>query len=153
MTTNGAVTSTRPHRFADGSQVRLELSGGDWISVRAELSYGQQRRLATAALTGVPDALAEQGGGERLSVDWARFEIERLATWLLDWSFTDADGDHVVVSRQAIEALSPEAAAEVNAALDRHIEGLEAKKGGTSGASRPAATSSSASASAGRGPS
>ena len=155
MTTNGSVTNQpRRDRFASGAAVRLELSDGDWVLVRAELSYGQQRRLATVGLTGLPSVLAEQGQGRQLSVDWAEFEIERLATWILDWSLVDADGDHVLVSREAIEGLSPETAAEVNTALDRHIEALEAKKApaGTGG-SRPAATSSSASASAGRGPS
>ncbi len=153
MTTNGTVTKpTRRDRFADGSAVRLELSEGDWVLVRAELSYGQQRRLATVGLTGVPAVLAETGQGEQLTVDWARFEVERLATWVIDWSFTDADGDHVVVSREAIENLAPETAAEINEALDRHIGALEAKKAPPApGPSRPGATSSSASASAGRG--
>ena len=150
MTENGTVTKTqRRHRFADGSAVKLPLSDGDWILVRAELSYGQQRRLATAGLTGVPSALA--GQGDALSVDLAAFDLERLATWIMDWSFVDADGDHVVVTREAIERLSPDTAAEIQEVLNAHIEALEAKK--APGATRPAATSSSASASAGPGPS
>jgi hypothetical protein len=154
MTTNGTVTTRRRDRFASGAQVRLELSDGDWVSVRQELSYGQQRRLATVGLTGVPAVLAETGQAPQLSVDWARFEVERLAVWLLDWSLVDADGEPVVVSREAIEALEPGTAAELNAALDRHIADLEAKKGpGATGGRAPGATSSSASASAGRGPS
>ena len=155
MSENGTVTKTaRRDRFASGAAVRLELSDGDWVLVRAELSYGQQRYLATVGLTGLPGVLADQGGGARLSVDWARFEVERLATWVLDWSFADADGEHVVVSREAIEALAPETAEELNRALDAHIEALEAKKAPTApGPDKPAVTSSSASASAGRGPS
>ena len=152
MTENGTVTKTeRRSRFASGAAVKLPLSDGDWILVRAELTYGQQRRLATAGLSGVPSAL--EGQGTPLSVDWAAFDLERLSTWLMDWSFIDGDGDHVVVSREAIESLSPETAAEIQEALNAHIEALEAKKGPTGGASRPVATSSSASASAGRGPS
>ena len=150
MTENGTVTKAeRRQRFASGAAVKLPLSDGDWILVRAELTYGQQRRLATAGLSGVPPALA--GQGTPLSVDWAEFDLERLATWVMDWSFTDADGDHVTVSREAVEALSPETAAEIQEALNAHIEALEAKKARS--ATRPAATSSSASASAGRGPS
>jgi hypothetical protein len=149
MTTNGTVTATRRDRFASGAQVRLELSDGDWVSVRQELSYGQQRRLAASGLTGFDQAAA---AGERLRVDLAAYDIERLVLWLLDWSLEDADGDHVVVSREAVEALHPDTAAEINAALDRHIEGQEAKKAPTPGGpSRPRATSSSAAPSAGRG--
>ena len=96
--------------------------------VRAELTYGQQRRLAAAGLSGVPGALAEQGQGEGLTVDLAAYDLERLATWLMDWSFTDGDGDHIVLTRERIEALHPDTAEEINAALDAHIEALEAKK-------------------------
>jgi hypothetical protein len=154
MTANGAVTKTaRRDRFASGAAVRLELSDGDWVLVRAELSYGQQRRLAASGLSGVPQALMEQGaGGEALSVDLASYDLARLAVWVLDWSLVDGDGERVLVSREAIEALHPDTAAEINAALDAHIEALEAKKGPAgAGPSRPAATSSSASASAGPG--
>ena len=153
MTTNGTVTApTRRERFASGAAAKLPLSDGDWVLVRAELTYGQQRRLAAAGLSGVPGALAEQGQGHGLTVDLAAYDLERLRTWLLDWSFTDGDGDHIVLTPERIEALHPDTAAAINAALDTHIEALEAKKApGPSGPSKPAATSSSASASAGRG--
>lgn len=156
MTTNGAVTAQNRSRFASGAAVRLELSDGDWVLVRAELTYGQQRRLAGAGLSGVPAALAAQGQGESLSVDLAAYDLERLCTWVLDWSFRDADGDRVVVSREAVEALHPDTAAEINRALDAHIEALEAKKAppgpaAAPGASRPRATSSSAAPSGGAG--
>ena len=154
MTTNGAVTKApRADRFASGATARLELSDGDWVLVRAELTYGQQRRLAGAGLTGI-DASAT--AGERLKVDLAAYDLERLATWVMDWSFRDGDGDRVTVSREAIEALHPDTAAEINAALDAHIEALEAKKAppaatAAPGPTRPGATSSSAKPSAGRG--
>jgi len=160
MTTNGKANGTvRRERFARGDAVRLELSDGDWVLVHSELSYGQQRRLATVGLTGVPAALAGEGGGQQLNVDWARFEVERLVTWVMDWSFRDGDGDHVVVSRESIERLNPDTAQEINAALDAHIEAQAAKKAPSSpvatdapGPSRPAATSSSARPTGGAGP-
>lgn len=151
MTTNGAVTAQKRSRFASGAAVRLPLSEGDWVLVRAELTYGQQRRLAAAGVTGVPEALAAQGQGQRLSMDLAAFDIERLCTWVMDWSFVDDDGVRVEVSREAIEALQPEAAAEIQTALDAHVEALEAKKAPPAGASASAATSSSAKRSAGAG--
>lgn len=152
MTTNGAVTApTRRARFASGAAVKLPLSDGDWVLVHAELTYGQQRRLASAGLTGVPDALAAQGQGEPLSMDLAAYDLARLCAWVMDWSFRDADGDHVAVSREAIESLHPDTAAEIQKALDAHVEALEAKKGEAGGATAPAATSSSAKPSAGAG--
>jgi hypothetical protein len=99
----------------------------------------------------VPTALAEQGQGPGLSVDLAAYDIERLVTWVIDWSFTGADGEPVYVSREAIEALHPDTAKELQDALDAHIEALEAKKAGPAGSSAPRATSSSARPSAGAG--
>ena len=151
--TNGAVTTSPRPRFASGAAVKLGLSDGDWVLVRQELSYGQQRRLASAGLSGVPQALAEQGQGEALSIDLAAYALERLVAWVMDWSFRDADGDRVTVSREAIEALHPDTAAEINAALDAHIEALEGKAAKEPpGLSRPAATSPCAERSAGAGP-
>jgi len=149
MTTNGTVTTQKRSRFASGAAVKLPLSDGDWVLVRAELTFGQQRRLAAAGLTGY-DATAL--AGERLRVDVAAFEIEKLCVWVMDWSFKDADGSPVVVTREAIEGLTPEAAAELDAALEAHLEAEAEKKAqGATGSPRPAATSSSAKPSAGAG--
>jgi len=150
MSQNGTVSpAVRRDRFASGGQVRLDLSDGDWVLIRTELTYGQQRRLAHSGLTGIDRAAAE---GEQLKVDLAAFDIERLVTWLLDWSFVDADGERVVVSREAIEALHPDTAQEIDAALDAYLEGQAAKKAPERpGAPRRAATSSSAKGSAGAG--
>ena len=46
----------------------------------------------------------------------------------MDWSFRDGDGDRVTVSREAIEALHPDTAAEINAALDTPHRGPGGKK-------------------------
>ena len=141
----------KPSRFASGAAVKLPLSDGDWILVHTELSYAQQRRLAAAGLSGVPEALAQQGGGEPLSIDLAQFDIEKLVTWLMDWSFTDADGTHVVVSRESIEALTNETAEEIHAALAEFINESAAKKAMARGSSRPGPTSPSAGSSGGPG--
>ena len=153
MTANGTVTpAARRPRFASGAAVKLPLSEGDWVLVRQELSYGQQRRLAAAGLSGVPGALAEQGQGEALSIDLAAYDLERLATWVMDWSFTDDDGDRVPVSREAIEALHPDTAAEIDRALTAHVEALEGKAApAPAGPSRPGESSPSARPSAGAG--
>ena len=150
MTANGTVTkSARRSRFASGAAMRLELSEGDWVLVRQELTYGQQRRLAASGLTGIDPAVTE---GQRLRVDLAAYDLERLVLWVMDWSFRDDDGEPVVVSREAIEALHPDTARELNEALDRHIEAQEGKGApAPTGPSAPVATSSSAKRSAGAG--
>jgi len=152
MTTNESVTPARRRHFADGSAIRLALPDGEWVLVRKELSYGQQRRLAAAAVTSIDPAAMEQGEVPRVPIDLAAFEIERLVLWLLDWSLTDVDGEAVHVSREAIENLTPATAADVNAALDRHVEALEGKGAPAPvGRNGSAASSSSVRPSAGAG--
>ena len=141
----------KPSRFASGAAQKLPLSGGDWVLVHTELSYAQQKRLAGAGLSGVPAALAEHGEGERLSIDLAEFEIEKLVTWVLDWSFTDEDGQHVVVSRQTIEGLTVDTAEEIQAALGEFIAERDAAKKGLGGSRPSGPTSPSAPASGGPG--
>jgi len=146
------LPTPKPNRFASGAAVKLPLSDGDWILVRSELTYAQQRRLAAAGLSGVPDVLAEPLQGRQLSVDLAAYDLERLVMWLMDWSFTGEDGEQVTVSREAIEQLTPEAGEEINAALSEYIAEQAAKKARAAGGpSRPGPTSSSASGSGGPG--
>ena len=102
------------HRFVTAATVRLELSEGDWIEVKERLSYGEQQRL-----TGMAVGRAGDGG---IHLDYARYEIERLATWLVDWSFRDDQDKPVALSKKAIENLDPDTADEIDAALNAHIE-------------------------------
>ena len=146
-----SLPTPRPPRFASGAVERLPLSEGDWVLVRRELSYAQQRRLATAGLSGVPQALVEGGQGEKLTVDLAAFDIEKLVTWVIDWSFTDGDGNHVTVSRETIEGLTMDTAEEIHRALSAYIADQDEKKGRGGGSSAPGVTSPSAESSAGPG--
>jgi hypothetical protein len=128
MTENGTVTKTpRRDRFASGAAVKLALSDGDWILVRKELTYGQQRRLATAGLEGLPPSLAVDET-QKLRVDWAEMDFERLAVWIMEWSLVDGDGDPVPISREAIERLHPDTATEIQTVLRTYLEAEEAKK-------------------------
>ena len=76
----------------------------------------------------MPQALVEGGQGEKLTVDLAAFDIEKLVTWILDWGFTDGDGTHVTVSREAIEGLTMETAEDIHRALSGYIADARRKK-------------------------
>lgn len=103
------------------STVRLELSDGDWIEIKERLSYGEQQRLAGAALGKMtPGADAEIG------LNWAMYNIERLSLWIVDWSFNLADGKDAPLNKQTIAALDPATVEEIDAAITAHIEHLEA---------------------------
>lgn len=113
------------NRFIEPKTVRLEISDGDWIEVKERLSYGEQQRLASGAF----DKVSKLGQNEaEFSMDMERYNVLRLQTWIVDWSFVDARGKQVRVTPQAIAALDPDTVAEIDAALTAHIESLEAQK-------------------------
>jgi hypothetical protein len=116
------------NRFVVAETTRLDLSDGDWIEVKNELSYGEQQRISSAALNKVSGMI--EGEDQAISVDLERYNVLRLETWLVDWSFCGSNGKQVPISRDAIAALDQNTAAEVNAALEKHITETEQKKAG-----------------------
>jgi hypothetical protein len=121
------------NRFVEPETVKLDLSDGDWIEVKKELTYGEEQRLAGAAMTSMniqSDAdkaktQTEEGDGVRVNLQNERFAIARLYTWLVDWSFTNAKGKRVEVSREAIANLSASTAHEIDDALTAYIASRE----------------------------
>lgn len=112
------------NRFVTPDTARVELSDGDWIEIKERLTYGEQQRLAGGALT----RMSGTGYGAAIDLDFERYNLLRMETWLVDWSFVGANGKPVKLSRAAIAALDPETAAEIDAALTKHIEEIEAAK-------------------------
>jgi len=111
------------NRFVVPETVTLELSDGDWIEVKERLTYGEQQRLAGGALR---PKLTD--GEIDISLDLETHSILRLSTWIVDWSFCDAKGKQVEVSRDAITSLTPDTVDEIEDALTAHIEALTEKK-------------------------
>jgi small-conductance mechanosensitive channel len=104
------------HRFASTETARLELTEGDWIEVKDELSYGERQVLMSVGVkrTGVTEET------RAVEIDWSVINVADMAMWVVDWSFTDDVGVRVPVSEDSIRALSLEAANEVNEALKAH---------------------------------
>ena len=124
------------NRFVQPATVRLELSEGDWIEVKARLSHGEQSRALGAAL-----GKANLGAGD-VELNYERFAVDRLLVWIVAWSFRD-DRDHpVAVSRAAIAALDTETADEIDAAINQHVEVIEQAKKVRAGRLTPGAPSS-----------
>ena len=112
------------NRFVIPNSVRVELTDGDWVELKERLTYGEQQRLASSALTRMTNAGPDAG----IDLDFEKHSLMRMETWLVDWSFLGANGKPVTISRSAISALDPDTAAEIDAAITKHIEELEAAK-------------------------
>ena len=101
------------NRFALLETGRLELSEGDWIEIRKELTYGDILDLQEASTA--PDENGE------LRFNGREFSINRIMAWVVAWSFEDENGP-VELTRDAVKALNAEAAGEINRALNEYQE-------------------------------
>ena len=104
------------NRFVSAETVRLELTEGDWLEVKRELTYGEQQNL----LLGDTQVTRVEGGVKEVTVDLELINIRDMAMWIVDWSFEDANGKRVPVSIDSIKALSTDTAEEVDAALTEY---------------------------------
>ena len=105
--------------FADpDAVVRLELSEQDWLDVRQSLSWGQELRLQAA---GIDLELGPSGRPQLKHVDLERIAVAKMLAWITAWSFT-RNGEPVPVDEAHLRGLRTDVAAEVNAAVDAHIE-------------------------------
>lgn len=78
---------------------RVELSDGDWLELKRELSYGESLELSNAT---------RLSGGQ---IDLRDYYLCRASLWIVDWSFVDAEqkpipwDDGQDDSRSALEIL------------------------------------------------
>lgn len=125
-------------RFVQPESARVSLSDGDWVEFKKRLTVGEQRE-AFACLV-----------GDISPTGWRRPDVkliglEELRIYLVDWSFVDATGKRVPISRDALMSLDTDSYAELEAALAQHKDAmaaaLEAEKNVQGSASASAATS------------
>lgn len=104
------------------------------IEVKAELGFAEEQSLKASLYRAMRGADDEQGGQERqVVVDVKRHAIDTVRTWVIAWTLTGAGGKPMDVTRDAIEHLRPVFSDAIVAALDRHIEQVEAGKAVLSG--------------------
>ena len=66
------------------STERVDLSDGDWLELKREISYGESLELSNA--TRLADG----------SLDLRDYYLTRAALWIVDWSFVDGQGNPIV---------------------------------------------------------
>lgn len=121
-------------RFVKPAVVRIPLPSppdGDCIEVKKELTVGDQKRLEAAGMKRVQRKQANGTYAFELETDWETYEIGRAEVWLTDWSgpsFLNEDGTPIALSFASLRALSPEAFALIDAAIDAHVAKMEQEK-------------------------
>jgi len=113
--------------------VKIDISRGDWILVKKHLTAGETRAIFAQMLG--PDQQIN-----RLNVG-----VSKVAGYLLDWSFTDADDQPIRIKDQSddvlrsiLNNLDADTFLELTAAIDAHEAAMaqerEREKNGPDGA-------------------
>jgi len=100
-------------RFVQPEVDRLQLSDGDYVDIKRELSAGEQNDL-------MGDLIEEYAAGEKVKLKPKEVIRARLRAYIVGWSFTDPDGRPVPVSPSSIYNLDQPTQTEIVAAIDAH---------------------------------
>ena len=109
-------------RFVQPQVMRLDLSDGDWLDVRRELTVGEQRQAMARAVK----SMRADG---RIEPDLANVGKAEIGAYIVDWSFTDANDKRVPYSETALDNLTTPAYNEIEIAVRAHIAAIEAERG------------------------
>ena len=105
---------------------RLELSEGDTLLVKQDLTAGEYRALMRASMRPVT-VTANAVGAPAMELDPIAAGLAMVMAYLLDWSFTDADGRKIAIADQppsvvqaALDSIDSAAYMEVQRAIQAH---------------------------------
>ena len=115
-------------RFVKPETVRINLTGGDWLLVKRQLTAGEQRRVFARTTKPVRAGLP-------IEIDLEKAGLSQLVEYLVDWSFTDHEGRPVVIRDMPSEfvmdilnSLDADTFAEVTQAIAKHEQSIEEEK-------------------------
>jgi hypothetical protein len=133
------------NRFPTPYVERLPLSDGDWIEVKRDLTVGEEKDISLLAMR----ELSQQDGTVRFSMDYQLLPFAKAVVYVIAWSFHNAKGPVKLEEDQRkrlsqLRALDTETWDEIDAALSRHEEAVDAKKKSSTGTSVTETSSSSA---------
>ena len=115
-------------RFVSPESVKIDISDGDWIEIKRQLTNGEQKAVNRAAFRSRYELTDGDTGSSFVEMDMGSFALAKLGAYLVDWSFKDERGKDVKLTPDAMRNLDQETAAEIEAAIDTHIETLAAEK-------------------------
>lgn len=130
-------------RFVQPGSEKLEISDGDWLIVKRELTAGEARRAFARTVK-------RMNAGDQTELDPEGVGLGKMVAYLLDWSLVGHDGKPVVIRDQpdavieaALLSLDTASFLEIFNAINAHeraetARALEEKKR-QSGANRPLA--------------
>ena len=128
----------RRNRFVKPKVIRVEISDGDWIEIKNELTVGERKQMTAAGLRHVT---AGADNEPRFEFDSVATAFAKVSQYLVGWSFEEEDekGDVIPVklSEDAVRGLDEDTYDEIVKAIDEHTEKLEKEKNAAGGGTKP----------------
>ena len=116
--------------FATTATTKLFLDDGQkvWISVRNELSHGEQRTVELGAFRRV-----YRDNEMVMELDQRAGADQKVLAWLVDWNLTAATGKTIDISteatkRDAVKNLTRAHYSAIEAAIDAHVSRMAEEK-------------------------
>lgn len=125
--------------FVIPSTVRIELSDGDWIEVKRELTAGELKAMRSSSFTymqGTASDNADVANDVKLGVDWRKLGLAKVLAYVVDWNAKDAQGRPVPFSREAVESLSLTDFERLENAIAAHEKAQAEEKNAKAGATK-----------------
>lgn len=107
---------------------KMLSDGEDYILLKPRLGYGEAIHVENASLTGMRGKVGvnlAEGDDAEFGLDMTKFIIEKILTWVVDWSFMDEKDKSVKFNKSAVLNLDPKTGAEISDIIDAHIEEME----------------------------
>ena len=109
-------------RYRKPEEMRIELTGGDWLLVRKHLTAGEERDAHARVIKA-----GTMRTGERPELDLEHLGIAQAVSYLIDWSITDIDDKPIRIRDQpyafiaaALRDQTPESLREILEAIQAH---------------------------------
>ncbi len=143
----------RRNRFVKPETINIEISDGDTIEIKKELTVGEQKQMFTHAIKRMGGVMGE-GRGE-WDMDPVLLGFAKVEAYLIGWSFAedvlDNDGKPVMennkpvtkpvdFSPEAIQSIDETTYSEIEEAIDKHTEKLAEEKKASGGKRKSAKT-------------
>jgi len=117
-------------RYRKQEEMRLELSGGDWLLVRKHLTAGEERDAQARVIKA-----GSFKQGEKPELDLEHLGIAQAVSYMIDWSITDADDKPIRIRDQgyafvaaALRNQTPESLREILEAIQAHDGAMTAER-------------------------
>jgi hypothetical protein len=133
------------NRFPAPLVERLPLSDADWIEIKRDLTVGEEKDISLLAMR----ELSQTDGNVKFTLDYQLLPFAKAVIYLVSWSFHNAKGPVKLEDDQRkrlsqLRALDRDTWEEIDAAIQRHEEAVDAQKKPSTGSSVTGTSSQSA---------